>query len=114
MRMMVRHDAYNRLLAAFSPGHIRLSIHTTANKDNKYCVNLLDNGEQNQKVTPWHGALVDHRSAACQTLPPGAPGWQQGLEIMTKAEAEKRSYTCTCEGNPPLQFFRVPEATATS
>lgn len=33
MRMMVRHDAYNRLLAAFSPGHIRLSIHTTANKD---------------------------------------------------------------------------------
>lgn len=33
MQMMVRHDAYNALLSRFAPGHIRLSIHTTANKD---------------------------------------------------------------------------------
>lgn len=33
MQMMVRHDAYNALLAGFAPGHIRLSIHNTANKD---------------------------------------------------------------------------------
>lgn len=99
MQMMVRHDAYNALLSRFAPGHIRLSIHTTANKDNKYCVNLLDNGYHCQETTPWHGVLVDNCVPPCTGLGEGlhAPR-QAGLEIVTKAQAETKGYVLVSGG----------------
>ena len=115
MQMMVRHDAYNALLSQFEPGHIRLSIHNTANKDkcvsclsslsqrissadqsSKYCINLLDNGCHCQETTPWHGVLVDHgmsfKKEADGSMSDNRAPRQPGLEIITKAKAEEKGY----------------------
>ena len=69
--VMMRNDAYSRMVCTLFPLHIRLSIHAHNNSGPKFAIRLLPLMKISEKLvsdnnlhipTPWHNVVVEDKN----------------------------------------------------